>query len=100
MFGFGFIMSLIFFSLGSVGFSPPGQAIKHEASVVQGLCQEETKDFLQRVSLLTPSFPPPSSSGCAFWGLSQAEKNILEHSTFHGSPLATQMSYPMQFMTL
>lgn len=55
MFGFGFIMSLIFFSLRSAdpAHSPhptaTEQAIKHEASGDQGLCHEETRDFLQHV---------------------------------------------------
>lgn len=52
MFGFGFIISLLFFSLSSPGCFPSQQAIRHKVYAVQGLCQGETqRDFLKYVPL-------------------------------------------------
>lgn len=100
MFGFGFIMSLIFFSLSSANFFSPKQTIKHKASVVPGLCQEETKEIFCSVCPWSLPVQLWVSKGCAFRGQSQPEKNIVEHSTCHGSPSAPQGSYLIWFMPL
>lgn len=55
MFGFGFITSLIFFSLSSADFFfflSPDRPLSIKLVLYRELCQEETKrDFLKRVVL-------------------------------------------------
>lgn len=87
MFGFGFIMSLIFFSLGSVGFVPPDRPLSMKPVLCRASAKKKQKRFFAACALgHSLHVQLWVSQGCAFWGRLQAEKYILEHSTCHGSP--------------
>lgn len=60
MFGFGFIMSLIFFSLGSVGLVPRDRPLSMKPGLYGASAKKKQRDSWQPVPLVTPSL---SSSG-------------------------------------
>lgn len=93
MFGFGFIMSVIFFSLSSVDFlPPPNRPLSMKLVLYRASAKKKQRDFYKQCLWLLPA-QLWVSKGCTFWGLSQAEKNLWEPSTCHGSPSAPQVSY-------
>jgi hypothetical protein len=92
MFGFGFILSLLFYSRSSPGCFTSWQVIKHKLYAAQGLCQGETqRDFLKYVSLgfwrplVTPWPAPGSEKKRSNLGSYPRRKKI-----FWNLPLATQ----------
>lgn len=57
MFGFGFIMSLIFFSLGSVGFSPPDGPLSMKPVLYRASANKKQKIFCSALGH-SPRLPP------------------------------------------
>lgn len=102
MFGFGFIVSLISFSLSSAHFPPPPhpkQAIKQEASAGRGALPGRNKrDVLQHAPWVALS-PAPDEQRRAFRGFVQAAGRVA-HLAWHGSPSHADILYPSVLYSL
>lgn len=102
MFGFGFIVSLISFSLSSAHFPRlpiPNRPLSRKPVLGGGLCLVETKGMFCNMHPGLLSAQLRMSKGRAFRGLVQAAGRVA-HLAWHGSPSHADILYPSVLYSL